>query len=159
MEQLSLSRWLKSITIGIGIIGIIVYLLITPSWGYDLLRNSIDMSRWYWPWLVFIWITAIPCYMSLFEFWKICCEVGRDNSFSRENARSLKRISQLLIITSIIVFIGNVVLFLLKMNHPSIAIIMGFVMFGGIAVAVFAATLSHLILKASKMREENELTI
>jgi hypothetical protein len=45
------------------------------------------------------------------------------------------------------------------MNHPNIAIIMMFVMFGLIAVAVFAATLSHLILKASKMREENDLTI
>ena len=159
MEQLSLSKWLKAIAIGIGICGLIVYLLISPALGYNLFRDNIDMSNWYWPWLIFVTIIAIPCYMSLFEFWKICCEVGRDNSFSRENAKSLKRISQLVIIGCIILIIGNVVLFFLNINHPGIAIIMLIILFVGIAIAVFAATLSHLILNACKLKEENELTI
>lgn len=159
MEQLSLSKWLKSIAIGIGLIGLIIYLLIIPLWGHDLVQANVDLANYYWPWLIFIWITGIPCFMVLFEFWKICCEIGNDNSFSKENVNSLKRISQLLISDCIILFIGNVVLFFLNMNHPGIALIMLFIMFAGIAVAVLSASLSHLVLKAYKMKEENELTI
>lgn len=159
MEQLSLSKWLKSIAIGIGSIGLIIYLLIIPLWGNDLVQANPNLANWYWPWLIFIWITGIPCFMVLFEFWKICCEIGKDNSFSKENVNSLKRISQLLVIDCTILFVGNVVLFLLKMNHPGIALIMLFIMFAGIAVAVLSAALSHFVLKACKIKEENELTI
>ena len=159
MEQLSLSKWLKSISIGIAFVGLILYLLIIPLWGNELVQANQKLANCYWPWLIFIWITAIPCYGSLYEFWKISSEIGKDNSFSRENGKSLMRISQLLIIDATILFIGNVVLFFLKMNQPEIAIIMVFIMFIGIVVAALCAALSHLVLKASKLKEENDLTI
>ena len=159
MEQLKLSKWLKSIAIGIGIIGLIIYLIIAPLWGNDLVQGDSARTNWYWPWLTFIWITGIPCFMGLFEFWKICAEIGKDNSFSKENVNSFKRISQLFITDSIVVFIGNVVLFFLNMNYPSIAIIMLFIMFAGITIGVLSAVISHLVLKAYKIKEENELTI
>ena len=45
------------------------------------------------------------------------------------------------------------------MNHPGI-MIMSFVLdFIGIAASVCFAALSHLVLKAAKIQEENELTI
>ena len=34
------------------------------------------------------------CFAALWEAWKICGEIGRDNSFSRQNVRSLRRISK-----------------------------------------------------------------
>lgn len=159
MEQSSLSKWLKSIAIGIGTIGLIIYFCIIPLWGKELVRANHELARCYFPWLIFIWITGIPCFLVLIEFWKICCEIGRDNSFSKQNINSLKRISQLLIIDSIILFVGNVILFFAHMNHLGVALIMLFIMFAGIAVAIGSASLSHLVLKAYKMKEENDLTI
>ena len=45
------------------------------------------------------------------------------------------------------------------MNHPSILIGCLFVEFAGVAVAVVAAALSHLVQKAAEIQMENELTI
>ncbi len=159
MEQRHLARWLKLITIGVGIIGVIVYLGIIPWWGRDLVTAEPEFSSWYYPWLSFAWITAIPCFTVLVIFWGICKNIEADNSFCEENSIRLKRISQLAAIDSALVMIGNVVLFLLSMNHPGIFIIMLLVVFIGIAITVLAAALSHLLYKAWKLKEENELTI
>ena len=45
------------------------------------------------------------------------------------------------------------------MNHPGVLLLSFAVDFAGVAASVFFAALSHLILKAAKMKEENDLTI
>ncbi|HKM21941.1 MAG TPA: DUF2975 domain-containing protein [Lachnospiraceae bacterium] len=159
MEQKHLAGWLKLITIGVGIIGAIVYLGIIPWWGRDLVLSAPEFSTWYYPWLIFAWITAVPCYAALIIFWGICKNIGADNSFCEDNSIRLKHISQLAALDSAMVMVGNVVLFLLSMNHPGIFILLILVVFIGIAITVVAAGLSHLVYKAWKLKEENELTI
>ena len=56
-------------------------------------------------------------------------------------------------------FIANLVLFFLNMNHPAILLASLFADFAGVVVAVTAAGLSHLVLKAAAIQQENELTI
>lgn len=64
MNQLNLSRWLKFITIAVGIMGAIVFFLIIPEIAIDLMA-PLEFSKGYWPWLIFIWMMAVPCYMVL----------------------------------------------------------------------------------------------
>lgn len=45
------------------------------------------------------------------------------------------------------------------MNHPGIFLGSLFIEFAGVAVAVTAAALSHLVQKAAEIQQENELTI
>ena len=40
-----------------------------------------------WMWIFFSWYIAVLCYLILFEFWRICTQIGKNNSFSEENAR------------------------------------------------------------------------
>ena len=47
----------------------------------------------------------------------------------------------------------------LEMNHPGIVLISLIVVFFGSAVAVAAAVLSHLVLKAALLQEQSDLTI
>ena len=56
-------------------------------------------------------------------------------------------------------FVGNVLLFLLNMSHPSVALLSLGVVFVGIAVAVVAAVLSHLVQKAAVLQEQSDWTI
>lgn len=86
-------------------------------------------------------------------------EIARDNSFSKENARYLKRICMLALLDSVYFFLANLVMLFLDMNHPGILLGSLFVDFAGVAVAVTAAALSHLALKAAKIQQENQLTI
>ena len=159
MEQKALSKWLKIIIIGVGICGLVGYFLVIPSFGQSLARQYPEFSGRYLPWLIFIWLTAIPCYIALFFGWKIAANIGRDRSFSVENANLLKWISWLAAGDSIYFFAGNVALLLLGMRHPGVVLASLLVVFAGVAITVAAAALSHLVRKAAALQEESDLTI
>ena len=159
MSQKSLSKWLKGIIAGMAVCGAIIYLYLIPIWGRDLVEANPEFSNCYIPWLAVLLISSIPCYWGLYFGWRIATEIGKDNSFSKENASYLKNISMLAALDSVYFFMANLVLMVLGMNQPSIFLLSLFVVFAGIAVTVAAAALSHLVKKAADMKEENELTI
>lgn len=159
MSQKSLSKWLKAIIAGMAVCGAIIYLYLIPVWGKGVAEANPEFSYCYIPWLAVILITAIPCYWGLYFGWKISSEIGKDNSFSMENAWYLKNISILAALDSVYFFLANLVLMVIGMNHPSIFLLSLFVVFAGIAITVAAAALSHLVRKAAELKAENELTI
>ena len=159
MEQKSLSKWLKLILLGMGICGLAVYFLIVPSFGDSLRSQYPELADRYWPWLSFIWVSGVPCYAVLALGWRIAVNIGRDASFSLENARCLRTVSLLAAGDAAYFFLGNVVLLFLNMSHPGVTLLSLLVVFAGAAVAVGAAALSHLVRKAALLQEENDLTI
>ena len=159
MKQTSLSKWLKIILIGCGICGLLIYALVMPSIGQTLASENPEMSSYFWPWLIFIWVTGIPCYIALFFAWKIAANIGGDKSFSLSNAKLLKWISSLAAGDAAFFFLGNIVFLLLNMNHPSIVLLSLIIEFAGVAISVAAAALSHLVMKAADLQEQSDLTI
>ena len=156
MNQASLAKWIKWIVLGVGICGLIVYFMIIPFLGNTLVQQAIEYQYCYWPWLILIWLTAIPCYLILFYVWKIANEVNNDNSFSIVNATYLKKIMMLSLGDITCFFIANVVFLFLNMNHPGIFILALFFCFAGIVIAVIAAVLSHLVENAALIKAEND---
>ncbi|MBR1391073.1 MAG: DUF2975 domain-containing protein [Lachnospiraceae bacterium] len=159
MEQKALTKWLKIILIGVGICGLIVYIVIFPSYGQSLVYEYPEFSNRYWPWLIFLWVSGIPCYTVLVFGWKIASNIGKDRSFSNENAGYLKWISWLAAADGIFFFVGNIVLLFTNMSHPGIALFSLLVVFAGVAVAVASAALSHLVQKAAVLQQQSDLTI
>ena len=159
MEQKILSRWLKLILVGVGLCGLVVYALILPLYGQGLVGQNPEMANRYWPWLIFLWATGVPCYIALVIGWKIAANIGLDRSFSKENARHLKRIAFLAAGDTVFFFVGNVVLLFANMSHPGVVLGSLLVVFAGVAVTVAAAALSHLVLKAALLQEQSDLTI
>ncbi|MCI8485397.1 MAG: DUF2975 domain-containing protein [Lachnospiraceae bacterium] len=159
MTQESLSKWLKGVIIGIAVCGGMIYGYLIPMFGKEIAQANPEFAHCYLPWLVVIWLTAIPCYLVLYFGWKITAEISRDHSFSMENSRYLKYISILALLDSGYFFLANLILLLLNMNHPGIFLASLFVEFAGVTVAVAAAALSHLVQKAAEIQNENELTI
>jgi len=159
MNQSNLTKWLKFITFAVGIMGFIVFLFLLPVIGKDIVTANPEFAYCFWPWLVFIWILAISCYIVLIKFWGICSQIELDNSFSAVNVKALTTISKLAIFDCILCFLGNVIFFVLNMSHPGIMLGFLFIIFAGIAIAIVSAALAHLVEKASKMKEENDLTI
>ena len=159
MRQENLAKWLKFIFVGVGICGAAVYLYILPELERRMVQQHPDLYRAYHPWLVLICITAIPCYIALVLAWKIAGQIGRDKSFSMENASYLKWISVLAAGTAGYFFVGNVILLILNMNPIEMVIRSLLVCFAGVAVAVAAAALSHLVMKAAELQEQSDLTI
>ena len=159
MKQDALARWLKFIIIGVGLCGLITYTVIMPRFGAYLVRHDTMLERNVMPWLILIWISAIPCYIVLFLGWRVADNIGADRSFSHDNAKYLKWISWLAAGDAAYFFLGNIVLWFSGMNHPGIVLYSLIVVFAGIAISVAAAALSHLVLKAAVLQEESDLTV
>ena len=159
MRQKTLSTWLKVILVGVGICGLLVYFLVIPSYGKSLVSFYPEFSYRYYPWLFFLWMTGIPCYVALVLGWKIAVNIGKDRSFSQVNADCLKWISWLSAGDAVFFFIGNLIFLYANLSHPGVALFSLFIVFAGIAVSVVAAALSHLVQKAAALQEQSDLTI
>ena len=159
MNQKKLAAWLKGIIIGIGLCGLVVYFAILPNFGESLHESYPEFAGWHWPWMIFLWCTAVPCFAALVLGWMIAVNIGGDRSFSEANARLLQRIAWLAAGDTAFFFLGNVVLFFLSMNHPGILLASLLICFAGVAVTVAAVCLSHLVHKAADLQEQSDLTI
>lgn len=159
MQQKTLALWLKTIIISIALCGAVVYAFIIPLYGKNLIAGYPEYEPRYFPWLITILITAVPCYGVLILGWKIANNVGNDKSFCRQNAKNLKWISLLSALDSMFLFIMNIVMLILNLNHPGAALIILIVVFFGIAVSVASAVLSHLVTKAAILQDQSDLTI
>ena len=86
MTQESLSKWLKGVIAGIAVCGAVIYFYLVPVLGQEAAAAYPEFSHCYIPWLIVIWLTAVPCYMVLYFGWKITMEIKKDNSFSMTNS-------------------------------------------------------------------------
>ena len=159
MSQKSLSRWLKAVIVGLALCGLVVFGVIIPIVGQSIVVSAPEFGYCFWPWLIFAWVAALPCYGMLILGWKVAANIGADRSFSLENARLLKGVALLAGLDSALVFIVNAIFLLLNMNHPGVAILMLLAVFAGVAVSIAAACLSHLVRKAADLQAESDLTI
>ncbi len=110
--------------------------------------------------LVLLAVTAILCYAALWQFAKVCREIGRENSFSAENFRSFRVIAALFLVQAVVWVIFLIVSLVI---FKTVTLFVIFVLTGMICiwlgVAALASTLAKLIDKARQIREENEYTI
>lgn len=159
MEQKTLARWLKAILIGVGICALAVYLAVIPMYGVSLRTEYPEFSDRFWPWLIFLWVTAVPVFAALVLGWRIASGIGADRSFTERNAKYLKWISWLAAGDAAFFFLGNLVLLFANMSHPGVTLLSLLVVFVGIAAAVAAAALSRLVKKAAALQEQSDLTI
>lgn len=159
MKQNTLSKWLKLIIVGVGICGIVIYAAVIPMLARTMIQKYPEFRYCQWPWLILIWVTAIPCYSALILAWKIAVHIGVNRSFSNENAKLLKWISLLAAGDSAIFFVGNLLYLLLNMNHPSIVLLSFLISFFGLAISVASAALSHLVRKAAELQDQSDWTI
>ena len=160
MTQKTFSNLLKAAIVLALLCCAAVYGLYVPAVAGEWKEAAPELSGLYLPCLIFVELTALPILAAFVLSWKIASEIGRDNSFSRENARRMKIISYLALADVAYFWIGIIVFAsaFSAMSGPwlILAILVGA---AGLIVAVCAGALSHLILKAAVLREENDLTV
>ncbi len=157
MSQKSLSKMLKGITALTLLLCVCLYFAAIPLVGRRLAIG--EFSGYFWPWLLFLWGTALPVFAGLALLWKICCEIQANRAFCAANANRLALISGLAVGDVLYFFAGSVLLLLVNKSHPSVLLASLLVDFVGIAASILAALLSRLVRRAAELQEENALTI
>ena len=152
-------RGMKLASLAAALIGLLAAFVFLPMLASALLEEFPAYQKWYWPCLIYGWVVLLPGFVGLWEFWKICVEIGRDNSFSQKNARSLFRICLLALTMAALLAAGVAALCLLGMGLPALLIAMlGFAAACAL-VALLANALSQLVRRAAAIKSENDLTI
>ena len=152
-------RGMKLAALAAALIGLLAAFVFLPILASALLEEFPAHQKWYWPCLIYGWVVFAPGFVGLWEFWKICAEIGRDNSFSQQNARSLTRICLLALTMAALLAVGVAALCLLGMGLPALLIAMlGFAAACAL-VALLANALAQLVRRAAAIKSENDLTI
>lgn len=160
MKQKEMSIYLKFITLGVSVFLLAFVVWFVPMIIKDNLTAAGGKAA-YLTVCIFILITSVPCFMCLAHFWKICGRIGSDRSFTKENAISLKRMSQLMILDTILYVLFLVWYCFVDWAKPLVGLLFALLLavFVCVTLAVVCVALSHLVHKASEIQEEQDLTI
>lgn len=104
MRQKELEKWLKIVIIAVALCGLVVCAVAIPWIGHVLIAPDPQISDMYIPWLVLFIISAIPCYVILYLGWRVAVNIGKDRSFSLENARHIKLASKIILFDALYFF-------------------------------------------------------
>ena len=156
MGRVGLVRTLTGVMIVLAVMAAVCYLVICPQRVQEA-GGMYDMEWIVTPGIAAVSLSAIPVAIALALFWRICTEIGRDNSFCRRNARWLSGIGFCALLDTGYCAVGTVTIELL-VGSPIWILGMGVCMVG-LAIALAAFLLSHLVLKAGELKDENDLTI
>ncbi len=157
--QAGIALRLKLLTIGAAIIGALFFSISGVSIIRDgsLFENNGISDI---PVLMLLGITAVFCYAALWQFWKVCCAIGNDNSFSMENYVAFRIMSWLFAILGIIWLLSIAIYFFSTESADNMILFKMFeYTFVWFAVGGLTGALARLVDKARRIREENDLTI
>lgn len=154
-----IERVLKVIIIGMGIFGALFYAAFLPEFIRDLISRAPDFSGWFWPWMILIWLTAVPCYIVLVLAWRSAVDAGKKNSFTMKNAERLQKTGRLASGDGIFFLIMNLIYWLIGLNHPGILLASCLIFFICIAFAVVVNALAVMVARAAELEEESKFTI
>lgn len=154
-DQKKVSYWLKGLDIVLAVMGLAVFMVMTVAY----LFIKTQLPGMLWSSVFFLWFAAIFYYVILFQFWKVCTQIGRMNSFSRENAKAFDNMS-IAGMAEAVGFLSKLVWLLFQKSlAPAVAGLIVMEVLAACVFVVLAAALSKLVLNAYEMKRENELTI
>src|SRR5690625_7908568 len=78
-----------------GLISLVLVAVLAPILGKELIFAHPELKYLFWPSLIFIWLTAIPVFISLYLFYLISHEIIKDNPFYIKNVSRLTIVSRL----------------------------------------------------------------
>ena len=141
------------------ILGIVLFGVVAPKvvGAYGYVHDGRGNTGYYAD-MVFVEAVGVLCFLSLWQAWKICKEIGRDNSFSHENSKSLRMIAKFMTAAYVLMAIGFIVCSIfndsmvlrgLAARGTCIALIFG----------LFASAMAQLMEAGGGLKDENDRTI
>lgn len=159
MKQQKLAKRLTAMGIAVTIMAAALFFVVFPVYGRKIAVDYPEFAGAYIPVLIYIWMMSIPVWAALWQYLRICREIGNDNSFSEQTAKSLEKISIYAITDTILLFAGALIMLFVRLMPLALLISSIVICVLGFGISVIAAALSHLVLKAKTLKDENDLTI
>ncbi len=146
---------------GIAAAGIIlVFGVVVPVLAGECKTMYPELAHLYWPGLIVGWLIGVAFLLGLWEYFRVCARIGRDQSFHPDNVKSLHRIA-LYMAASGVLWIGAALgphFFFHADIGPLWLYLLLFAM-AGFALSLLAWGLGLLLKRAVEIKEENDYTV
>ena len=159
MSSKTLCYLIRTVVIAMAVCGIVTCGYFLPKIGLNISNQNPEYSAFFLPWLIFILVAAVPCFIILRFVWIMSTAVKNEQMLTLKMARWIKICAVLLLFDVGFFFIGNAVFLLLGMSHPIVFLVSLFVNTLGVLLAVVASVFSRYITKATVLQEEADCTI
>ncbi len=154
MKPRSLSILLKLIVMTLALMGLAVFFRLIPSILEELIQEH-GTAVGYWKWQILAWAVAVPCYMTLYEYYQLCDRIGKEQFFVEKTIVSLRRISRYTTVTSGLILTGIVWLQLAGVpGRPVTLLFLLIMVFMLFVTSALANTMVYVVRKALELKEE-----
>lgn len=120
-----------------------------------------DVTGWYRPILIGMYLPAIPFYFALYEAMNILKYIDKNKAFSNLSVTSLKNIKFCAFVISALFTAGMPYIFWAadKDDAPGVVAFAFIIIFASFIIAVAAAVFERLFQNAVDLKNENDLTV
>ena len=144
----------RAAVIIVAICGIAVCFYLLPSLGMLIRDNNPGYANFYFPWLIFLWVTIMPCFAVLVFIWKVSTAIKLETVFTLKTASYFTACTIILFCDVVFFFAGNIVFLLLGLNHVWIMFLSLIAGIFGTTLTVLMAFFSRYLTKAATLQEE-----
>lgn len=107
----------------------------------------------------YVLLSGIPFFIILYEIFRICIYIIKDEIFTAKPSKSLKRISICAFILSFMYIVLSAIFLYNSFITPLLTLILSLVVFASATVGMFARIMNILVIKAYRLQEEHDLTV
>lgn len=107
----------------------------------------------------YVWITAIPFYLTLYQAIKICNYIIKDKIFSKDPLKSFGKITIFSLIILVMYLLLLIALYVIRFFPQTMVLVLFLVIFSCTSIALISQIMKLLLLRAIELKEENDLTI
>lgn len=154
MKQSS-TLFLKCVILLIGLTVLSVCAVVLPT------GNSTDLTGYYRPILMGLYIPAIPFFVALYQAFTLLNLIDHNKAFSAESIKAFKIIKVCAAVIAVLFTLGMPYIYYAaeREDAPGVIAIGLVIIFASIVIGTFAAVLQKLIEHAVALKSENDLTV
>ncbi|MGO1470723.1 MAG: DUF2975 domain-containing protein [Tissierella sp.] len=148
--------------LAVSLISIIILLLLIffiPGIANYFEETAPEFGHMKWPLILGIYLTGLPFFIAVFNVFRLIKLIDVDAVFTMKSIKHLNIISKCSISEIIIYFLGLIYLYIEKAMQPGIVLLSLLIIFASFVIYVLIEILKELLLKAVKIKNENDLTI
>lgn len=120
-----------------------------------------DKTGYYKPILLWLYLPAIPFFVSLIQSFKLLNLIDKNKAFSEKSVNSLRIIKYCGLVISVIFLAGMPMVYFAadRDDAPGVMLIGLVFVFASFVIATFAGVLQKLLQNALEIKSENDLTV
>ena len=157
-------RKVSGLLIAAGIVaflgGASLFLLYAPLAANECRTAYPEFAHLFWPGLIYVWIIGLCYCAAMVEYFRVSARIGQDRSFCAENAKSLRRIALFLgaacVLWALLVFLPGLIL---RISIGPVFLVFLLAAAASASMGILAWALGRLLDRATKYKEENDLTV